>query len=192
MKKAAILMLCAAGLWGCFSASPNKAYFQLYLEPKAAPAPAFDKILLIDRLVVDNLYDDFRILYRLTPYEVNYYPYIFWADKPSQMIRYALDGYLVSRKTFRRVLLDATRGETDWILRVVLHRIEEVDAAAAWRARLSMDLEIVEAKTERVLASRRFDRSEPLPRREVSALPPALSHILAEELEALLADLQGK
>ncbi len=185
-------MLLSAGLWACFSASPDKTYLQLHLDAGAAPPPAFDKALLIDRIVVDELYDDFRIIYRVTPFEINYYAYSFWAEKPSRMMRDALDHYFAERKTFRRVLLDGTRGEPDWTLRTVIHRFEEVDAATAWSARLSMDLEMIEAKTGAVLASRRFDRSEPIGRKDVAAVPPVLSRILVEELEALLADLQGK
>ena len=49
-----------------------------------------------------------------------------------------------------------------------------------------MELELVEAKTGTVLAARRFDRREPIGRKDVAAVPPVLSRILAEELEALL------
>jgi ABC-type uncharacterized transport system auxiliary subunit len=193
MRKAALTVLLAAGLWACFSASPNKVYLQLHLEASPAlPGPAFDKALYIERVAVDELYDDFRIIYRLTPFEINYYSYSFWAEKPARMVRDALDHYLTGRKAFRSLLPDASRSEADWILRTSIHRIEEVDAAAAWAARLSMALEMVEAKTGAVLASRRFDRSEPIGRKDLAAVPPILSRILAEELEALLADLKGK
>lgn len=192
MRKAALIVLSAAALWACFSASPNKVYLQLHLEGGAPPGAAFDKALLVDRVAVDELYDDFRIIYRLTPFEINYYAYSFWAEKPARMVRDALDHYLTGRKAFRSLLADVSRNQADWILRPTLHRIEEVDAEAAWAARLSMDLEMVEAKTGTVLASRRFDRSEPVGRKDVAAVPPVLSRILAEELEALLADLKGR
>ncbi len=192
MKKAALIVLLAAGLWACFSASPDKIYLQLHLDGSAAPGPAFDKALLIERVSVDELYDDFRIIYRLTPFEINYYAYSFWAEKPSRMIRDGLDHYLAGRKAFRRILTDASRNEADWILRPTLHSMEEIDAEAAWAARLAMELEMVEAKTGTVLAARRFDRREPVGRKDVAAVPPVLSRILAEELEALLADLRGK
>jgi len=45
-------------------------------------------------------------------------------------------------------------------------------------------------KSGKVLASRRFDRQEPLLRKEVGLIPGALSRILAEELTALFADLK--
>ena len=39
-------------------------------------------------------------------------------------------------------------------------------------------------------STRRFDRQEPLARKEVSLVPGVLSRILAEELAALFADLK--
>jgi ABC-type uncharacterized transport system auxiliary subunit len=192
MRKAAVLIVAALGLWGCFAASPDKTYFQIHLEAPGASSPAFDKILLLERPAVADLYDDFRILYRLNPYEVNYYAHSFWAEKPSPMIRSAVGSYLLRRRAFRSVFLEAAQGRADWILRLTLNRIEEIDAEPAWRARLAMEIEVIEAATDERLAFRRFDRSEPLPRREVAAVPPVLSRILAEELEALLAELRGK
>lgn len=192
MRKAAVLTICVLGLWGCFAASPDKAYFQIHLEAPVAPGPAYDKALLLERPGVAELYDDFRILYRLNPYEVNYYAHSFWAEKPSRMVRSAVESYLIRRRAFRSIHMEAAQGRADWILRTVVNRIEEIDSEPAWQARLAMDLEVIEAATGERLAFRRFDRSEPLPRRDVAAVPPVLSRILAEELEALLAELKGK
>ena len=192
MKKIALLAAVIVACWGCFSSSPGKAYLQIHLEEGTAPAARFEKSLLIDRIVVDELYDDFRILYRLSPYEVNYYSYSYWAEKPSKMIRDALDHYFAARNIFTRVLLNQVGAEADWVLRCTLHRIEENDAETAWAARLAMDLEIAEAKTGAVLAARRFDRREPLTKKSVAEVPVVLSRILAEELAALFAELKGK
>jgi ABC-type uncharacterized transport system auxiliary subunit len=191
MKKIIWLPVLALGLCACFSSTTRKTYFQIHLEG-GAPGPAFDKVLLIDRVVSDELYDDFRIIYRLSTYELNYYTISFWAAKPPLMIRDAMDQYFSEHKTFRRILLDPARGEADWLLRCTLHRIEEIDTPAAWTARLAMELEVVDIKSDAVLARRRFDRSEPVARQAVAAVPPVLSRILAEELAALLADLNGK
>lgn len=192
MKKIAVLAAVTVVGWGCFSSSPSKTYLQIHLEEGTEPVPRFEKTLLIDHIVVDDLYDDFRILYRLSPYEVNYYSYSFWAEKPSQMLRISLDHYFAARKIFLKVASNPAGIEADWVLRCTLHRLEEIDAEAAWAARLAMDLEIAEAKTGAVLASRRFDRREPLTKKNVAEVPVLVSRILAQELAALLAELKGK
>jgi ABC-type uncharacterized transport system auxiliary subunit len=189
MPKTAVLLAAVLLLAACFSASPEKKYYQLDLAPVPGPVP-IAKTLLIDRVDIDSLYDDFRILYRVSPVEVNYYAYHFWAEKPGRMLRDVLFHHLELSRRFARVITELGKGEPDWILRCTIHQIEEVDGPLAWSARLSLKMELSEFKSGKILALRRFDRQEPLPRKEVSLVPGVLSRILAEELAALLADLK--
>ncbi len=191
--KTALLCIAALGFAACFSASPTKKYYQI--DPLSAPLErSLDKVLQIDRVEIATLYDDFRILYRVSPYEVNYYAYHFWAEKPSKILQSAILHYMEKTGAFRRVQADPAKGgaEPDWILRATVFQIEEVDAAESWSARLSMLLEIADFKTGIVLSSRRFDRAEPLSRKTVALLPTALSEILSQELSVLLRGLPGK
>ncbi len=193
--KTKTVLLCAAalGFAACFSASPAKKYYQI--DPLSAPLErSLDKVLQIDRVEVASLYDDFRILYRVSPYEVNYYAYHFWAEKPSKILQGAILHYMEKTGAFRRVQVDPAKGgiEPDWILRTFVYQIEEVDAAENWSARLSMRLEIVDSKTGTVLSFRRFDRTEPLSRKTVFLVPSTISEILGQELAALLRGLPGK
>jgi len=194
MKNAAgIAILAAAALAqaACFSASPEKAYFQIHVQTAPA-ATAFPKVLFLDRIDVDSLYDDFRILYRLSPFEINYYAYYFWAEKPAKLFHEAILRYLETARPVARVITEQAKGNADWILRCAVRQVEEVDEGAAWYARLGMFLEISDAKTGAVLASRRFDRREPLSQKAVAEVPGVLSRILGEELDALFQELRGK
>jgi ABC-type uncharacterized transport system auxiliary subunit len=189
MRKTAVLLAALLALAACFSASPEKKYYQLDLAPVPAPAP-LPKTLLIDRVDTDALYDDFRILYRVSPVEVNYYAYHFWAEKPGRMLRDVLFHHLELSRRFTRVVAEVGKEDPDWVLRCTVHQIEEVDAPQSWTARLGMTMELAEFKSGKILAARRFDRQEPIPRKDVGLVPGALSRILAEELAALLADLK--
>jgi ABC-type uncharacterized transport system auxiliary subunit len=191
IKKALLLLVLAAGMTACFSSSPDKSYFQLRFAPPEG-IPPLNKVLLVDRVEIDDLYDDYRIIYRVSSFEVNYYSYEFWADKPSKLIRDAVIQALEDSGAFSRVNQDATQGDPDWILRLNVHQIEEVDEPGAWFARLNMRFEMVEAKSGKILAFRRVDRKSPLSKMKVDDLPAVLSRILAEELTALLKDLGGK
>ena len=192
MKKLIILLAAAAVLLaGCFSAQPEKKYYEIHLEAVPAAEP-FTASLLVDRLEIDSVYDDFRIIYRLSPFEINYYAYHFWADKPSKLLRNSLIQYLEKSRLFPKLILEPIRGNADWAFRWTVHQIEEVDLVDAWFARLSMKFEIADTKTGAVLASRTFDRSEPLSKKDVGEVPAVLSRILTEELQALFAELKVK
>jgi ABC-type uncharacterized transport system auxiliary subunit len=193
MKTRAVLAaLLAVSTAGCFAPAKARRYFGLEPLPADVAGPSFDKVLLIDRVAVDDVYDDFRIIYRLSPTEINYYSYEFWAAKPDKMIRDAISHYLAVRRAFRRVEVEAGREDPDWVFRCRVHRLEEVDALEQWSARLAMDFEMRDFKTGGIVGRRSFDRSLPLPQKLIADLPLVLSRILAEELEAFLADLAGK
>ena len=192
MKKHAVVGIAVLlSLAGCFSSSPDKKYFQINLEAAPAATP-FSGSLLVDRFDINTLYDDFRIIYRVSPFEINYYAYQFWAEKPSKLLRDSLIRYLEASRLFPRIFLEPTKDAVDRVFRCTVHQIEEVDEPGAWSARLNMKIEIADVKTGAVLASRRFDRREPLSRKDVSEMPAVLSRILAEELKALFAELKGQ
>jgi ABC-type uncharacterized transport system auxiliary subunit len=192
MRKNIVLgIVLLVGFSGCFSAGPEKKYYEIHLDAVSDMAP-FSASLLLDRIEIDSLYDDFRVIYRVSPYEINYYAYHFWADKPSRLLRSSLIQFLEASRLFPKIILEPILGNADWILRWTVHRIEEVDEAEAWFARLSMKLEVADFKTRAILAVRTFDRKEPMSKKDVSELPAKLSRILIEELRALFAELKGK
>lgn len=190
-KNAVLLVIVLFCLAGCFSASPDKKYYEIHLEAVPASEP-FPGSLLVDRIEIDSLYDDFRIIYRVSPFEINYYAYHFWADKPSKLLQSSLIQFLETSRLFPKIVLEPIRGNADWILRCTVHQIEEVDMPDAWFARLSMKLEIADFKSGTVLTARTFDRKEPLSKKDVGEVPNVLSRILGEELRALFAELKRK
>jgi len=194
IKRTIALGILVLALAACFGPGQAKRYFdfQPLLIEHAGDGPTLDKVLYIDRVEVEDLWNDFRIIYRRTPMELNYYPYEFWAEKPDKLLRDAIYHFFSGRRVFRGLSLDSDRDTPDWILRCHVHRLEEFDLALTWSARLAMDLAVVEAKSGSVIQSRSFDRTMPLNRRSVSDLPQVLSRILTEELEALLQSLRGK
>jgi ABC-type uncharacterized transport system auxiliary subunit len=191
MKKAALLMGVIAVLGAaCFAPAKAKRYFD-FVIPGGTGGPAFDRALLVERIDVDDVYNDFRIIYRVSPTELNYYAYEFWATKPDRLLQAAVDHYLTVRKAFRRVALELGKEDPDWVFRGRVHRLEEIDELTAWSARLAMDVEIRDYKSGALLARRTFDRSVSLARKDVTLLPDALSRILGEEIEAMLGDISA-
>lgn len=191
MKKTFLLAVVILAGAGCFAAHA-KRYFDLGAPVSGPAEPAFDRTLLIDRPVVEGIYDDFRIVYRLSPTEVNYYAYNFWAERPARLVRDMIRERIVVQGRFRRVDLEPGKEPADWRLKVKVFRIEEEDRADRWFGRLAMAFEVVEAATGSVIAARAFDRLEPLGQKDPGLLAGVLSRILAEEFDAFLRELAVK
>lgn len=151
--------------------------------------PWIGKVLYVEPVRIDPLYDDFRILYRISLYELKYYSYDFWAKKPDVLFREAMGDYFDKRQGFSRVVLDVLQADPEIVLRSNIRLVEEVDTPQAWFGRLAMDLEFLEFKSGRGLAKHSFDRRLPLAAQKVRFLPAAVSTILKEELNKAVAAL---
>lgn len=181
---AAVLLLA-----GCFS-TPSKRYFQLMpMERDPEPHPAIGRSLYIEPVRVDPLYDDFRVIYRISPYELKYYSTAYWAKKPGDLFREAMSDYLIRKEGFPRVTMDVLQGDPGLVLRSNVRYVEEIDNPKVWFGRLAMDIEFLDFKSGRVLARHSFDRRLPLGARKPQFLPAVLSGILVEEVDRAIGKL---
>jgi ABC-type uncharacterized transport system auxiliary subunit len=191
MKKTCLLAVVILAGTGCFIAHA-KRYFDLGVPVSGPAEPAFDRALLIDHPYVEGIYDDFRIVYRLSPTEVNYYAYNFWAERPTRLVRNMIWGRIVAQERFRRVDLEPGKEPAEWMLKIKVFRIEEEDRADRWFGRLAMAFEIVDIATGSVIATRAFDRIEPLEQKDPGLLAGVVSRILADEFDVFLRELAVK
>jgi len=189
MRKYFIYILLLLILSSCMS-SPARRYYQLYLgEEEGTGEKTIDKTVLVERIEVDDLYDDFRVVYRVSPYQLNYYSYEFWADKPAKLIRDSITHYLLRKNVFQKVIQEISRGEPDILWKSKIHFVEEIDSPEVWYARLSMEIELVDFKSKERLYYCQFDRSERLGTKSVAMVPVMLSKILEEELNKVVSEL---
>ncbi len=192
MKKYYVAVLMILFLGGCMS-SPARKYYQLHLTGKEVMiSKTINKAILIEPIDIDDLYDDFRIIYRLSPFELNYYSYDFWADKPAKLIRDSITHYLLRKNVFQKVIQEISRGDPDIQWNSKIHSIEEVDTQDFWYARLAMEVELVDFKSKERLYFYQFDRQEKMTAKSVAQVPVILSKILEEELDRIVRDIAGK
>lgn len=181
---------------GCTAA--RKQYFQVTLpamtvnsprNAESGPRPAVKQVILIRPVEVEDIYNDYRVVYRYSPYQLNYYPYHFWIKKPASMIRDAIMTYLSLSGKFEKAIIRYDFGEPDLTLKAVVYVLEEFDQGKSGYGHLKMEIEVREYKTTKLLLHHRFDRTEPLAGPRASYLPVVISKILQEELDIVLSKL---
>ncbi|MBD3413935.1 MAG: hypothetical protein GF421_05840 [Candidatus Aminicenantes bacterium] len=192
MRKHLVWVLFVFVISSCMS-SPDRKYYQIHLEGDEEPGQkTIHKTVLIEPIDVDDLYDDFRVVYRISPYELNYYSYGFWADKPANLIRDSITQYLSRNQIFRKVIQEISRGDPDVLWKSKIYFIEEIDTPDAWYARLSMEIELVDFESKKQIFYHKFDRREKLEKKNIARVPVMLSKILEEELEKVVDILYQK
>jgi uncharacterized lipoprotein YmbA len=184
-------ILASLSATGCIS-SVGKEYFQLYLPRVTTTAAGgestykIDKILLVESVEVDPIYNDYRMVYRTSPFHLNYYSYKYWIKKPELLVRDSIADYFSKNNVFKKVVTGLAEGEPDMQLKAVVHIIEEYDRPDSWFAHLKMDILIIDFKTGEVLLTHSFDRQRQLAARKVEHLPIAISGLLQEELDKVI------
>jgi ABC-type uncharacterized transport system auxiliary subunit len=184
------LVLIAIFLAGCMT-SPYKRYFQLKLPVgESKGLTPIDRVLLVKRVKVERIYDDYRLVYRESPFELNYYSYSFWIKKPGELIRDAVVEFLEKNNVFKRVIRQFSQGTPQWTMQARVLTLEEVDAIRKWYARLAMEIEIREFESNRLILLHTFNRTEALKDKKTYLVPMGLSHILHEELVKVIGKLK--
>ena len=189
----AVLALCWLGVGGCASA-PEVRYYRVALTPPPTASAPLPVRLGIGRLASAEPTRQERILYRDSPYRIQYYASDRWEDPPAVIVQAALVEHLRASGRFQRVV-PWGREATDARLGVRLQTFEEVDEGDAWFGEVVLAYEIV-APDGRSLGqgtSRQRIRAEGHSVDSVvAALSRALSACLEDVTERTAAALAGR
>jgi ABC-type uncharacterized transport system auxiliary subunit len=164
----------ALALAGCGSSLPATRFYQL-----AAPAPGATggggAVLVLEPLSTDGGYDDERMVYRISPYRLDYYQYHRWSAPPGVLVGGFLEAALGAGG-----LAVVRAGDVDAPLvlggRVIA--IEEVDQAPTrWAGRIAVAFALRD-RTGAVVWSGRYDEVEPMTAQDPEGLARALTAAL--------------
>ena len=165
-------------LVACAGKVPETRYYQL-AAPQQAAAQRGDASIAIEPLTADGAYDDDRIVYRVTPYRLDYYNYHRWSAPPGTMLSNYLQDAFSRSGRFRAVVHEPTESVPVALGGRVI-AIEEVDQSkTSWVGRIAVELTLTDTITNKVLWSQRFDETEPLPEQTPEGLARALSRAMA-------------
>ncbi|MBU4404493.1 MAG: ABC-type transport auxiliary lipoprotein family protein [Candidatus Aminicenantes bacterium] len=174
-------------VWAC--GGPN--YFDLHLEnPENPGGLKLDKVLLIEDVEINQTYQDQRIVYRESPFQVKYYNFMLWSKPPNDLIEDAVVDFWRKRSVFKKVNVYGSGEDADLTMRIKIDAIEKYYFQKNWYARLAMDMEIVDVESRETVLRHSFDQKMILKVKKVRALPEKISEILHNELLKIEAKLQ--
>ncbi len=168
--KYAVLLAVAA----CAGKVPETRYYQL-AAPAAPAAENADVSLAVEPLVADAAYDDDRIVYRLTPYRLDYYNYQRWSAPPGQLVGNFLQDAFMKSGRFRAVMHEASDAAPVTLGGRVL-ALEEVDKSKTqWLGHVALELTLTDNQTNKIVWSQQYDETEPLKTQSPEGLAEAIS-----------------
>ena len=192
MKYLSLLLLAA-----CAGKVPETRYYQL-AAPVETPKETAAVSVAVEPLATDAAYDDDRIVYRLTPYRLDYYNYQRWSSPPGTMIGNYLQDLLAKSGRFRAVMHEPNDAVPVTLGGRVI-ALEEIDKSKTqWVGRIAVELTLTDTVTNKVLWAQQYDETEPLkqqsPEGLAQAIPIAMARIAERALPTVaeLAEQQQK
>jgi ABC-type uncharacterized transport system auxiliary subunit len=186
-----ISLVIAGGLicTNCVATRPVHYYT---IEPAATPAKP-DKpdglILLVGNIVTPEALQDGRIRYRAGSNEAGAYEYHRWTERPGSMVRNSLLRALRASGKYQRVLEAGSSATGDYVVRGKLYEFGEVDNASV-QTRISLQVELVDKKTNRNVWDHLVEREEPVRSRTVTDVVQSLDRNLQRVVSETAAEIE--
>jgi ABC-type uncharacterized transport system auxiliary subunit len=180
--------LLALSMSGCVSSKPIRYYT---IEFPAAPtitSGAHTESLLVAPVTGPEIFRDTPIAYRIGSNEIGTYQYSQWAQPPVEILQGNLIRVLRATGNYQSVSSLGSTSNGQYVVRGRLYDFEEVDGASI-SALVSMEFELYERKSGKVVWSHYYSQSEPVQGKEMSAIVSALDTNLDRGLKEVAAGL---
>lgn len=168
-----------ATLLGC-SGAPNVKYYTV--SPELVEQQSTTRgtaVLAVEQFVGDAAYEDTRMVYRESDYELDYYHYHRWTSPPGVMLSDFLR-VAYGRSGLFRSVESGFSPEAAAFLSGRVVAIEEVDVSGdEWRARVVLDMRLRNSKTGRVVWSKTLTELEPVDEQTPAGLARAVSRAMS-------------
>jgi ABC-type uncharacterized transport system auxiliary subunit len=145
--------------------------------------------LLVANISGANIYQDTPIVYRVGANEIGTYQYSRWIEPPVALLRNKLIRELSTSGDYQSVNgLGGSNSAGQFVVRGRLYNFDEVDGANI-SGLVSMEFELYDRKSGKILWTHFYSQSEPVQTKEISAVVSALDTNLDRGLKEVAAGL---
>ena len=182
MRLMTAICLAIAGA-SCVATRPVHYYTIQPASPPANQGKPEGLILLVGDIATPEALQDGRIRYRTGSNAAGAYEYHRWTERPGSMVRNSLLRALRASGKYQRVLESSSSADGDYLVRGKLYEFGEVDNASI-QTKVSLQVELVDRKTNRNVWDRVVEREEPVSSKSVAdvvqSLDRNLQHVVGE------------
>jgi ABC-type uncharacterized transport system auxiliary subunit len=189
MHRIAVLIppaVLAMGLAGCGAPKPINYYG---LQTPAAPSsasPTYAIDVAVGRITAPSLLESSPIVYRTGTNQLGTYKYHRWQDPPVDLVQARLVSMLRSSGGYQSVT--SSNSGAEYIIRGRLHEFAEVDGEGI-SGLVTMEFELCERKTSKVLWSHFYTQLEPAQGKAVSGVAQAIDRNLDRGLREFMTGM---
>jgi len=194
-KKRKLLIVCYLfySVWLCYGCAniPLTHYytFQPDVEKKAQTAsPKYPYVIAIDIFEADVPYQQDKIVYRMSPYEVNFYEYHKWLRPPEEMVTEQVLKLVSSAGMFRNVHSSAFESYSDYIIRGRIKMFDQWYREGISSVRVQLEYHLIAPQEEQIIWMDTVETTTNVPKLEILETVKGFETALQENiLQALTA-----
>ncbi|MBN2012611.1 membrane integrity-associated transporter subunit PqiC [candidate division KSB1 bacterium] len=190
MRNSALLIILYLLFINCGSV-PDIHYYTIdydIAEPANLSAK-YHYTLGVETFSADPLYEEDRIVYRESPYEVKFYNYHQWIVPPKQMTTEKALAQLSASGIFSRVTPFPQYNHVDFWLRGTIKKFEEWDEDGKWFTNVKIHLELLDRDSNTLIWQHDYFDSQPVSDKQPVALVQALGESVETCLNQAITDL---
>lgn len=176
---------------------PVKQYFILNYLPSSernrisqGPYPF---IIRVREFNIEEAYNRPQIVYRQSPFSIQYYVYRVWAVKPERMITDLVYKHLITSNLVSTVVRRFDEGKKpDYELSGMVEAVEEYDSDKLWFAHLAIRFNLTRVSDGRVVYTRRFDNRKRVFQQEPEYVVREMSALMEFIMTQVIHDIDVK
>jgi cholesterol transport system auxiliary component len=196
-RRALLLGVPAAGLLaagGCGSLGLDRPTPTWYVldDPEAAPGTApggarIDKVLLVAAVQASAFDESTMLAFGRTADTRAHYQFAGWTERPARRLGELVERRLAARGRFAAVGQTTSGLRGDLVLQLSLDHLYHDLSTTPGQARIAVRAELLQWRERRLLARRRFERSEPVAQEAADAAVRGLQRATVSLLDELSA-----
>ena len=162
------------------------------LQAPATPAPSDPRttyVLGVERFRSPAILGDDRLVYYVSPTQVNYYQYHRWGSTPGLLLAEFTAQWLESSGVFTQVKMLPVREAVDYTLNGKVASFEEVDSEGGARVRLALALTLVRTRDHKMVWSDQRRQETPVSEPGVEGVANALNASSVQALRDMIPGL---
>jgi ABC-type uncharacterized transport system auxiliary subunit len=180
-------------LIGC-GTIPIKKYYVLNYIP-APPQTRLNEAsypftLRLKEFSIEEAYARPQIVYRQSPYELQYYFYQVWAVKPTQMITDLVYKHLATANLISTIVRRYDEGsKPNFELSGTIEALDEYDSDQVWFAHMALRFQLTRLSDGRVIYTRRFDNRKRVFQNDAQNVVKEMSSIMEFIMNQVVHDM---
>ncbi len=181
------------GLLGGCSGIPPTYYYRVHSEENEAngvnAGEVIPVVIGVTPCTADLLYKGDKIVYRNSPYEVQFYHYRRWVAPPQKLVTEAIVNRFKASGAFQKVVQLPAADRIDYLLKGRIRAFEEWDEPNSWFGLVSLELVLQDPATRASVWQKTFTAKTPAAKKEPVEVVRAISTSLNQVLDEAIAEI---